>query len=553
MTQLVRSAHGSPVTLFQSNGVGGTYGSHYMPWNPIMLPDGTELVAARKSSGHAGSIFDGNIVAKTRPPGGSWSAEATILDTAYNEGDGFLGLLADGTICMTWNRVEINGTYPDGDDDYFYAPFSKCPPGEDPLDPGSWTTPVHITGAGLANNWRAGMSILELTPGGRIVVGLYGTPTFPPWVEDQCWIAYSDDGGATWGMLSQLDNGNAHALSSSAEPQLVLCTDGSVLAVYRTLAAPWEAWARRSTDGCATWSAEWKIADNAVNKVGALMTPDGDVVIAYNAGASTVTFKQSWDDGDTFGSAQSLGLSGNLFALPYVIGEAGVTPNVAIVYGYEQSGQLEGNVYYQQLTRGTDTPAPAITASDVAGITDTAATITGNVNPNGAATTYHVEYGLTTGYGSQTSPVSAGSGSSPVAVEVDLTGLDADTGYHARLVAVSANGTTNGPDVPFATDPAPPPAVGLTLDESSIFTQLGTAITARALTGRRSSVGATAYSLNGGAIWVTGDDTAAFDIDGDPVDGQTAIVLTAGVPRDLELGVTPVEDGPLSIQIGVPE
>lgn len=99
----------------------------------------------------------------------------------------------------------------------------------------------------------------------------------------------------------------------------------------------------------------------------------------------------------------------------------------------------------------------------------------------------------------------------------------------------------------------PTPDVGLTLDESSIFTQTGTSITARALTGRRSSVPAVAYSLNGGAIWVTGDDVAVFDIDGDPVDGQTAIVLTAGVPLNLELGVTPVNAGPLAIQIGIPE
>lgn len=352
MTQLVRSAHGSVTTLFASNGFGGTFGSHYMPWNPVMLPDGTELVVARKSSGH--SAQDGNLVAKTRAPGGSWSAEATILDTAYNEADGALGLLADGTICMTWNRV----SWTPPADPLFYAPFSTCPPGDDPLVAANWTTPVHITGTGLANDWRVGTSILELTPGGRIVVGLYGTPAFPPWTEDQCWVAYSDDGGATWAMLSQIDNGNAHGLSSSAEPQLVRCADGSVLAVYRTITSPWEAWARRSTDECASWSAEWRIATDDVNKNGACITPDGDVVLAYNNSSSALKFKQSWDDGDTFGTAQTPGGTGNLFALPYVIGEEAVTPNVAIVYGYETGGQLVGNIYYQQLTRGSDNPAP---------------------------------------------------------------------------------------------------------------------------------------------------------------------------------------------------
>ncbi len=86
--------------------------------------------------------------------------------------------------------------------------------------------------------------------------------------------------------------------------------------------------------------------------------------------------------------------------------------------------------------------------------------MSGSVTPNGVATTYRVEYGTTVSYGSQTTPVSAGSGSSAVAASVPLTGLTSSTTYHARLVATSAGGTTNGPDLIFTTGDLPPSVSG---------------------------------------------------------------------------------------------
>ena len=82
------------------------------------------------------------------------------------------------------------------------------------------------------------------------------------------------------------------------------------------------------------------------------------------------------------------------------------------------------------------------------------------MNPNRVATTYLVEYGTTASYGSQTTAVAAGSGSSAVAVSVPLTGLTSSTTYHARLVATSAGGTTNGPDLTFTTGDLPPSVTG---------------------------------------------------------------------------------------------
>ncbi|MDP2710940.1 MAG: fibronectin type III domain-containing protein [Solirubrobacteraceae bacterium] len=64
----------------------------------------------------------------------------------------------------------------------------------------------------------------------------------------------------------------------------------------------------------------------------------------------------------------------------------------------------------------------------------------GTVDPNGAATTYYVEYGTTNAYGLRTPDRNAGAGDAPVAISVNLSGLTVDTTYHFRLVATNAAG-----------------------------------------------------------------------------------------------------------------
>src|SRR4051794_20009866 len=79
--------------------------------------------------------------------------------------------------------------------------------------------------------------------------------------------------------------------------------------------------------------------------------------------------------------------------------------------------------------------APAASTGPVTSVGPTTATVSGSVNPNGAATTWHVEYGTGTTYGSTTASANAGSGASSVAVSQPLTGLKPGTSYHYRFVA----------------------------------------------------------------------------------------------------------------------
>ena len=130
---------------------------------------------------------------------------------------------------------------------------------------------------------------------------------------------------------------------------------------------------------------------------------------------------------------------------------------------------------------GSSTPpptpsAPAVTTGAGSGITNTAATLNGTVNPDGAATTYQFQYGTSTSYGSVTpaSPASAGSGSSAIGVSAGLTGLSASTTYDYRLVATNATGTTDGGNQTFTT--------AATSSSGSAFTPVGGLIQGTSLT-----------------------------------------------------------------------
>jgi len=104
--------------------------------------------------------------------------------------------------------------------------------------------------------------------------------------------------------------------------------------------------------------------------------------------------------------------------------------------------------------------APTVVTSSAWALGPTAATVGGNVDPNGRSTGWWIEYGTTTSYGSRTDTQSAGSGSSAVSVSVRLTGLRAGDTYHFRLVASNDLGTTRGADRSFRTDLAPSVSTG---------------------------------------------------------------------------------------------
>ncbi len=80
-------------------------------------------------------------------------------------------------------------------------------------------------------------------------------------------------------------------------------------------------------------------------------------------------------------------------------------------------------------------------------VTTDAATLRGTVNPGGLASYASFEYGLTTGYGSSTSPQSVGAGSADVPISVGVTGLTPGLTYHYRVALTTSVGPSNyGPE-----------------------------------------------------------------------------------------------------------
>jgi hypothetical protein len=82
-----------------------------------------------------------------------------------------------------------------------------------------------------------------------------------------------------------------------------------------------------------------------------------------------------------------------------------------------------------------DVPTVTTLPGDPTLTTDTYALLSGIVNPNGVATSYHFEWGPTTAYGQTTPETQAGNGKADVNVDISLDQLKPATSYHYRLVA----------------------------------------------------------------------------------------------------------------------
>jgi hypothetical protein len=97
---------------------------------------------------------------------------------------------------------------------------------------------------------------------------------------------------------------------------------------------------------------------------------------------------------------------------------------------------------------------PVISVQSVEAVGTFDATVSAKINPQGAKTTYHVEYGPTVSYGqssAESAPIGFSTDNSAHTVSVHVGGLEPGTAYHFRFVATSVAGNDEGPDVSFAT------------------------------------------------------------------------------------------------------
>jgi len=111
---------------------------------------------------------------------------------------------------------------------------------------------------------------------------------------------------------------------------------------------------------------------------------------------------------------------------------------------------------------GTNSQPPLVSAAAATGVTVDAATLNGNVNPNGNATTVWFEWGTSSTLASYTATASQsiGSGAASLAITANLSGLIQNTTYYYRVCANSSADQPKSSIVSFTTGtPAAAPTV----------------------------------------------------------------------------------------------
>jgi hypothetical protein len=181
-----------------------------------------------------------------------------------------------------------------------------------------------------------------------------------------------------------------------------------------------------------------------------------------NPKGSATTFVFEYGTSVSFGSIST----------PTAAGAASAATPVAVTV----SGLLADTTYYYRLvatnaggtsfgairtlrTTGSPPRPPAVTTLAASAVTNTGATLSGQVNPNGQATAYTFEYGTSIGFGAISSVVAVDDAYAVEPASATLTGLQPDTTYYVRIVATNGTGTTAGAVTSFNTGPGGSPVI----------------------------------------------------------------------------------------------
>lgn len=280
--------------------------------------------------------------------------------------------------------------------------------------------------SGIANYGQAGCEAVETVPGSEGIIGA-GTAAAP---VSASLSGLSPDTVYYWDITA--DNGGS-AVSGVAR-ELVLSP------AARTLGTG-------------------EVGETSGVVYGAVAPPGVDTTYHFEYGTTTAYGASIPDpEGHTGVASGFQDVSAELTGL-----QAGVTYHYRIV-----ASTTSDTVYGEDETFTTAVPAlyalaPGASTGAATGVTPSAATLTGNVNPQGSDTTYSFEYGTTVYYGAGAplAGADAGSRTGVTAVAQMVSGLQPGTTYHYRLVASSAGGVSYGEDETFTTPSATPVAGGM--------------------------------------------------------------------------------------------
>ena len=206
---------------------------------------------------------------------------------------------------------------------------------------------------------------------------------------------------------------------------------------------------------------------------------------------------------------------------------AGTTYRYRIV-ARNTTGTTQGAVR----TLRTDAAPPARPVANTAAvrdITQTTATLAAALNNRSQAATYHFEWGTSTRYGQTTPETPLPAAATVQDVTAALTGLAADTTYHARVVLTIGSTVTRGGDRRFRTDRVPN---GLLIKTSGNPVGYGRGVDVYGVlagsdnAGRTIRVQADVFPFDGGWVDVTSgrtDATGAYRINVSPLLSSTML------------------------------
>jgi hypothetical protein len=134
----------------------------------------------------------------------------------------------------------------------------------------------------------------------------------------------------------------------------------------------------------------------------------------------------------------------------------GLTPGTVYDYRVVALNKSGAGIGANLTFKTTGAPPAGVVTGPAAAVGKSIATLTGDIDPEGAVTTWVFQYGLSTNYGAQTNPpLSLAATTTPVAVSLPLAGLEPGTVFHFRLVAFHGSTVVSaGADQTFLTEPA---------------------------------------------------------------------------------------------------
>jgi hypothetical protein len=200
------------------------------------------------------------------------------------------------------------------------------------------------------------------------------------------------------------------------------------------------------------------LADVSTGEASNVAETSASIAGTVNPDSIATTYRFEYGTSTAYGSASpsspaSVGSDATIHNLSANL--TGLTPSTTYHYRIAATN-ANGTNYGHDKTFRTIGP-PSIDAQSATGITQTAATIQAQVNPDAFDTHYHVEYGTSASYGSSTASTDIGSEATDQATSVELTGLQAGTTYSYRVVAENTiEGKleiVDGPDETFTTVP----------------------------------------------------------------------------------------------------